>query len=130
MHPPSPAQRRAHGLQLEALAADYLIAQGLQLLQRNFHSRSGEIDLVMQDGGILVFVEVRYRNNTRFGNPTETVNFRKQQKLRRCAAFYLLSNGLTHSIPARFDIVGITPTSDRKACAFPLQFSWLQDAFR
>jgi putative endonuclease len=60
--------RHARGRATEQQACDYLLAQGLKLLARNVRSRGGEIDLVMQDGSSLVFVEVRYRRSKRYAN--------------------------------------------------------------
>jgi putative endonuclease len=126
---------RAIGMQLETLAATFLAGQGLTLLARNFHSRLGEIDLIMQDRETLVFVEVRYKRSNRFGLPAETVSLRKQRKLRLCAEYYLLRHDPAGRLPVRFDVIGITPTQNApsQSCAPPdlaaLQFSWLRNAF-
>ena len=83
------------GKEAEDRACRYLLAQGLQLLQRNYHSRRGEIDLVLQDKDSLVFVEVRYRNDPRFGSALESVNQRKQ------------SHPDSSQQPCRFDVISI-----------------------
>jgi len=77
------------GRRAEKTAENYLIGQGLKLIQRNFHGRRGEIDLIMDDGDILVFVEVRSRQSSRFGRATETIDAKKQAKLIRTAEQYL-----------------------------------------
>ena len=77
--PSSPSQIK--GLYYENLALKYLKKQGLKLLQKNYHCRLGEIDLVMQDEDCIVFIEVRYRENADFGNGLDTVNKTKQQNL-------------------------------------------------
>lgn len=91
------------GLSAEQLAATFLQKQGLNLVAVNYHCRHGEIDLIMLDHNILVFVEVRLRSNPRFGSAAESINRAKQQKLIRAAQFYLQTHP-THS-PCRFDAV-------------------------
>ena len=73
----------------ENLACDYLLAQGLHLLMRNYRLRSGEIDLVFRDSTHLVFVEVRYRKTQQFGGALYSIDHRKQRKLIRTAQHYL-----------------------------------------
>ncbi len=89
----------------EEKAARYLQSQGYELLERNFRSRYGEIDIIARDGEFLVFAEVRLRASTRFGLPEETVDRRKQEKLRLTAECYLQ----THEAPLqpRFDVVAL-----------------------
>lgn len=98
---------RERGDQAELLAQRHLEAQGLRLVQRNYRCRRGEIDLVMVDGSTLVFVEVRYRRNTAYGKPEETVGPRKQARLVAAALHYLQHTG-QHSRPCRFDVVALT----------------------
>ncbi len=111
------------GRQAEELAARYLQRQGLRLLCRNYRCKTGELDLIMRDRDALVFVEVRYRRTPRFGSATETVDWRKQQRLIRTAWHYLAQHG-SRNPPCRFDIVGIGPVGGR------LSFDWIKDAFR
>lgn len=114
--------RMAVGRRAEDLALDYLTRQGLQLRERNYRTVHGEIDLVMEDRGALVFAEVRYRANASFGSPAETVAARKQARLRAAAEHYLLTSRASKT-PARFDIVAI--------CG-PLEapwIEWLRNAF-
>ena len=93
----------------EQAARNYLERQGLKLIEQNYRCKQGEIDLIMQDGETLVFVEVRYRNSTAFGSPLETVNRSKQRKITIATMHYLQKKGLGESLPVRFDVVGITP---------------------
>lgn len=72
---------RQRGDKVELFAENHLKKRGLKLIERNYSSRYGEIDLVMLDGLTLVFVEVRFRANTSFGSGAETVDLRKQQKI-------------------------------------------------
>ena len=69
------------GQQAELLACQYLQQYKLKLITKNYHCRRGEIDLIMQDKKTLVFIEVRYRKNDRFGSALESVNYKKQAKI-------------------------------------------------
>lgn len=110
------------GDRAENLALKYLKRQGLTLRERNFNSRYGEIDLIMQHGEYLVFVEVRYRKNQSFGGALESVDARKQGKLRRAAEFYLLKYKLGDSA-CRFDILCIAGSLSNP------EFQWIENAF-
>lgn len=122
---PSHSGKRAFGEALEREAASFLISQGLALICRNFQCKLGEIDLIMQSGNTLVFVEVRYRRSSRFGSAASTVDQRKQRKLTRTAQFYLQRSGLRDSLPCRFDVLGIEPSRQEQR----LQFEWIKAAF-
>ena len=77
------------GQYAEQLACDHLEKEGLRLVQKNYHCPMGEIDLIMKDKEMLVFVEVRYRKNTQYGSGAESVNGPKQKKLLSTAMHYL-----------------------------------------
>lgn len=124
--PVAPANRRETGLAQEDRAARYLEQQGLQLIERNFNCRVGEIDLIMKDGDTLVFVEVRYRTRTDFMDPVTSVNYRKQKKLLRSAATYLKYRGLTDRVPCRIDVLGIRRNADHAEG----EFHWIKDAIQ
>lgn len=96
------------GKHAEQRACDYLQAQGLQLLQRNYRSKRGEIDLIMQDTDKLVFVEVRYRRQSQFGSAAESVDWRKQAKLVACAQHYILTHPQRQQQACRFDVVALS----------------------
>lgn len=98
---------RERGAKYEELAAEYLQKQGFQILQRNFSSRFGEIDLIAREGRYLVFVEVKYRAPNSSGHPLEAVDVRKQRRIGKTADFYLLRYGHGEDTPCRFDVVGI-----------------------
>jgi len=91
------------GLVAEKIAATFLAQQGLKLVTTNFHCRYGEIDLIMQEGNTLVFVEVRLRTNAAFGSAAASITPKKQQKLINTAQFYLQQQSL--NLPCRFDAV-------------------------
>jgi putative endonuclease len=113
---------RDRGQQIEKAVGRFLQKQGLRLITRNYHSRHGEIDLIMQDNEVLVFVEVRYRADSRYGTPAETVNYHKQSRISRTAAVYLQSEKPEHS-SCRFDVVAVSPS------AKGLDMQWIQNAF-
>ena len=89
----------------ENLALKYLKRRGLKLLTRNYSSRYGEIDLIMQDKDTLVFVEVRYRKHSNYGGAIESVDYRKQSRVTNTAENYLQAHPWDG--PCRFDIVAI-----------------------
>lgn len=107
----------------ERLAEQYLLRAGLKLVTRNFRCRLGEIDLIMQDGNSLVFVEVRQRRSRGFGGAAGSIGFHKQRKLVAAAQFYL--GGLDRTPPCRFDAVLLDAPDDRGAS----RVEWLKNAF-
>lgn len=100
--------RRQVGAQYEKLAGQHLEQQGYEILAYNYRCRFGEIDIVAKEGGYLVFAEVKYRKNSRVGNPLEAVDKRKQQQISRTAAYYLLRYGYREDMPCRFDVVAVS----------------------
>jgi len=124
--PIRPALRRHTGESLEGRAACYLAGKGLVLIERNYRCRLGEIDLIMQDGEYLVFVEVRYRTDDQFVDPIASINFRKQQKVLRTVQVYLQHHHVTDKIPCRIDVVGITSTKGSDA----LHYEWIKNAIQ
>lgn len=111
------------GQQAEQLACEYLKKNGLRLVQQNYRCPMGEIDLIMKDKSMLVFIEVRYRKNTQYGSGAETVGTRKQRKLLHTAMHYLQRHASSKST-CRFDVVSIA----NENCAE--DFQWIQDAFQ
>ncbi|MDO8703697.1 MAG: YraN family protein [Sulfuricaulis sp.] len=119
---PSPINL-SRGRKAEALACAHLQQQGLRLTLRNYRSPYGEIDLIMQERETLVFVEVRYRSNADFGTPAETVDTRKQSRLRATAEHYLQNTPRASKKACRFDIVAITGNGEDN------NFRWLRNVF-
>jgi putative endonuclease len=115
-----PARR---GRDAESLACHYLQVQGLELIERNYQRRPGEIDLIMADSDSLVFVEVRYRRHACFGSGAESVNHRKQAKITACAQLYLQAHPEMAARPCRFDVISISGEAGDPAV------EWIQDAF-
>lgn len=115
----------ARGHSAEQLAFEHLVEQGLKPLDRNFRCRGGEIDLIMLDQDCLVFIEVRYRASGQFGRARDTVDYHKQRKVIRTAAFYISRKPSHATRTMRFDVVameGREAADDRLA--------WIRDAFR
>ncbi len=98
--------RQARGRRGEALAAERLVQAGYRILERNPRHGGGEIDLVADAGGVVVFVEVRSRASTAFGGAAASVTREKQARLSRAAEGYLATRGWLDR-PARFDVVAV-----------------------
>lgn len=101
------ASRRAVGASYEEQAARYLEKQGYRILERNFFSRYGEIDLIAKDGDTLVFIEVKYRSSIAAGDPAEAVTEKKQGRIRKTAQYYLCRHRISEDIPCRFDVAAV-----------------------
>ncbi|MBD1206895.1 MAG: YraN family protein [Ignavibacteria bacterium] len=102
-----PANNRAAGKTSEDLAAEFLTAKGMRIVKRNFHfGRVGEIDIIAEDGQALVFVEVKARSSTLYGTPEEAITPSKQRAIRKVAAGYLYTQGITDR-ECRFDVIAI-----------------------
>lgn len=99
-------KRMERGRKGELLARQFLENKGWQILNANWRCRFGEIDLVAVDNDCLVFVEVRTRTSTRFGTPAESVDWRKQRKLRQVASAFLTSYSVCMS-HIRFDMISV-----------------------
>ncbi|WP_352419586.1 YraN family protein [Proteiniborus sp.] len=97
---------RNNGIIGENLASNYLLEKGYSILERNFRTKIGEIDIIVKKSNIIVFVEVKARSNTNYGFPYESVNYKKQQKIIRTAQNYINFKGLTNC-QYRFDIIEV-----------------------
>jgi putative endonuclease len=95
------------GVWAERRACQFLKEQGFILLARNFSARMGEIDLIMQDNDVIVFVEVRYRKQGGYTKPSQTIHKLKRARLIRTALFYLQSVKKQKPFKARFDMIGV-----------------------
>nr|VFK58382.1 MAG: putative endonuclease [Candidatus Kentron sp. UNK]VFK68857.1 MAG: putative endonuclease [Candidatus Kentron sp. UNK] len=102
------------GAWAERVAEDYLHGKGIKTLARNYSCKFGEIDLILgentNDGDMtVIFAEVRFRSNPRFGTGAESVDYRKRQRIIMAARHYLQQNPMLRDKPCRFDIVSISP---------------------
>lgn len=118
------------GSEAEKAAEKMLQEAGLQILDRNFHCKMGEIDLIakeivsteiLKEKITIVFVEVRRRSHGGFGSGFDSVDYRKQQKLIRTARLYLQQQKLFDQYPCRFDIVSVRSLTDMQ---------WIKNAFQ
>ena len=97
--------KRMLGTDYENKACEYLESEGYEILERNFRSKKGEIDIIAKDGQYIVFVEVKYRYNNAFGYSVEAVDIRKQMIIYKVAESYLnYTNNV--AVPCRFDVIG------------------------
>ena len=106
------------GAQAETLAARYLEARGMKLVERNWRSRFGEIDLVFREGPVIVFVEVRLRTNARYGSAGESIDYRKCTRLLAAARQYLAGQPRA---ACRFDAILLRRLD-------PPEIEWIRDA--
>lgn len=97
----------------EGVAKGFLEHQGYRILAENYSVRGGELDLVAQDGEVLVFVEVRQRADSRHGGPAESLQPGKLERLRDAALHYLVEHYRRDDLPLRFDAVLITGSRER-----------------
>jgi putative endonuclease len=116
---------RGAGQGWEKLAERHLAAAGYVILERNYRGRSGEIDLVAEESGVLCFVEVKGRSGPGFGAPEEAVTLEKQRRIARAAQEYLWRRRVPSSTPCRFDVVAVAASGENPEVsifrdAFPL----------
>jgi len=107
--------QRKTGKRGEDIAAEFLRQHGYEIIEQNYYYNHGEIDIVAKDGTTLVFVEVKSRRSTKFGEPEESVTPKKQELLRRTAEGYVLERN-TGEINCRFDVVSIVFGDGKTEC--------------
>ncbi|MFB3100771.1 MAG: YraN family protein [Gammaproteobacteria bacterium] len=108
----------------EQTALEYLLTKKLKLLDKNFRSSFGEIDLIMQDNSIILFIEVRYRSNNHFYTALESISKKKCERIISTSYQYLSKNRSASQLDCRFDVVTLsgpqkTPTIE-----------WIKNAFQ
>lgn len=109
----SPTQRK--GAIGEKIAERYLVGKGWKIIERNIkvsgeHRLAGELDLICDDRGVTVFVEVKFRQSDHYGDPAEAVTREKLDRLRHAIVGYLAQHRITHW---RLDVLAIMPINDR-----------------
>jgi len=102
------ATKDAVGRYGERVAVDYLITQGMRLIERNWRCSAGEVDAILREGDTIVFAEVKTRRSVRFGTPADAVGWAKQTRLRRLAAIWLAQSDIS-ATEVRFDLVSVRP---------------------
>lgn len=110
---------RRTGAENELLAEQYLKKQGIQIIEKNYRNRKGEIDLIGRDKEYLIFFEVKYRKSMKNGAPAEAVTFQKQKKICQVADYYRLLHGIGEFCAIRYDVVAICDE----------EITWYQNAF-
>ncbi|WP_246022916.1 YraN family protein [Cognatilysobacter terrigena] len=118
------ASTRSRGARVEAAAREHLVRAGLSPVAANANYRFGELDLVMCDGAMLVFVEVRYRADDRFGGGAQSITHAKRRKLVQAASAFLAAHSRWADASCRFDVVDASGDLERPTLA------WIRDAFR
>lgn len=103
----------------ESLACQYLEMQGVEILERNFRIRHGEIDIIGKDKNVLIFFEVKYRKNSNGGYAQEAVGIKKQRQISKVALFYYSFNNISIDMDTRFDVIAING----------LEIEWIRNAF-
>ena len=115
---------RDRGQKFEQLAKNHLKNRCLVPICDNFNSRVGEIDLIMSDNDVLVFIEVKYRTSNSFGGAIAAVSRTKQHKIIKTAMFYCLRNNINFEhVASRFDVVAISGSNE------PFDIEWVKSAF-
>ena len=90
----------------EEIALKYIISKGGKVIERNYRTKIGEVDIIAKLNGELVFVEVKSRININYGYPSESVNYKKKRKITNVAKYYILDNSL-ENLSIRFDVIEI-----------------------
>ena len=117
--------RSSKGKVAEEIACSHLKKNGLTLIDKNFYSRYGEVDLIMQDQETLVFIEVRYRKNLDYGGALESITPGKQKKIQTTALYYMQKKG--GEVNTRFDVVSLTGNNINNPNNISIE--WIQNAF-
>jgi putative endonuclease len=113
------------GDRYEDRAVELLTEQGVQIVQRNFRGKTGEIDIIARDMNTLVFLEVRARSNRFFSGAAGSVDWRKQQRIIRTAQLFLQRHPQWASMPSRFDVIAFEPPQSGTAS----RIRWIRSAF-
>ena len=119
------AVMKSTGADFEDRATTMIKEQGLKVLERNFSGKTGEIDIIAQEGEQLIFVEVRGRSNPLFNSAAGSVDRRKQQRLLRTAQLYLQRHPQMANMPCRFDVIAFEPPQSRSNA----RIRWIRGAF-
>ncbi len=102
--------KRKIGYDYETVAVNFLKNNGYDIIERNYHCKIGEIDIIARDkneDSILVFVEVKYRSTKKYGSPLEAVDIRKQKKIMAVSCHYIKEKRLNFQTAVRYDVIGI-----------------------
>ncbi|KMT21492.1 YraN family protein [Clostridium cylindrosporum] len=100
------------GLQGEKIASEYIKELGYEILENNYRTKKGEIDIIAYQKNTLIFIEVKLRNSLRYGYPIEAINFRKAKTIKSVALDYIRLKSL-FEYPVRFDVIEVFLSEDR-----------------
>ncbi|HNV08253.1 MAG: YraN family protein [Dokdonella sp.] len=114
---------RSSGSLFEDIALAHAKAQGLSLVERNFNCRFGEIDLILREGNIVVFLEVRYRKSQEFGGAMQSIGSQKRERLLKAASLFLQSRPEFARNACRFDVMAIAGSAQQP------DINWQRNAF-
>lgn len=114
----------AQGRWAEQIALDHLLKRKLKLLERNFRSAHGEVDLIMRDDDVIVFIEVRYRANNHFHTALESIDRKKCERIIATGHFYLTEKQRRSQQNYRFDVVALSGTPEN------IEIDWIKNAFQ
>lgn len=117
-------QRKQLGNDSESLAGRFLVQKGYKIVESNFSCKRGEIDLIVRKENFLVFVEVRSKTSVQYGQPLETVNAKKQEKIRKTAEYYLYVHPELAELYCRFDVISVLWQNGK------VRLNWIADAFQ
>ena len=106
-----PNRRQQFGKKSESLAVSYLKKQGYKIIEQNYRTKLGEIDIIAKEKGTIAFIEVKSRKSNKFGNPKWAITARKQRKISMVALQYLKTTMQSHA-KARFDVVSIVSSHE------------------
>ncbi|NOV03186.1 YraN family protein [Paenibacillus planticolens] len=125
MNDRGPKNKKQLGKLGEEAAEAFLSKQGYRIVERNWRCRTGELDIIAEQAGTLVFVEVRSRRSSgRFGLAKESVDLRKQMKVKETAQYYL-HRFQKYELPVRFDVIAVELSTDGQA----LEIEHIEGAF-
>ncbi|TDT68081.1 putative endonuclease [Hypnocyclicus thermotrophus] len=110
--------KREVGKKYEKLSLDYLKNNGIKIMDTNYYGKGFEIDIIGKKDDKIIFFEVKYRKNKKFGYAEESVDYRKQKRILKGAMNYLIKNNLQNNY-IRFDIIAINNN----------KINWIKDAF-
>ena len=98
--------KRKYGIIGEKIAQSYLINKDYEIIETNYYTKRGEIDIICKKDNCIVFVEVKTRSGLKFDTPAMAVNYTKKKRIKSVAKMYLYLNKLNHS-EIRFDVVEV-----------------------
>ena len=118
-------RNKCKGLQYESQARDYLLQRDLTLLEQNYHSRFGEIDLIMLHRDVVCFIEVKFRNSMVYGGAASAISTQKQKKIVKTALVFIAKNSRYKQHSMRFDALLMQQQAGNQSPGI----DWIQNAF-